>query len=66
MPEFRDCLIHINAPHFCCGVILQNGRVVQTAPIVKYMRGWPQEQVLSYCTTKKWQAQEILECPTAS
>ena len=53
-----ETLIVIDAPHFYAGVVLQDGRVVRFAPIVKYMRGWSRQQVLDYCRRKHWQVSE--------
>lgn len=51
-----NSLIRIDAPHFCAGVELCDGKVVKTAPIVKYMKGWNIQKVINYCdriTNKK-------------
>lgn len=52
-------MIQIKAPHFCAGVELSDNKVVKTAPIVKYMKGWEADRVSSYCDRitkkkKKW------------
>lgn len=47
-------LIRIEAPHFVAGVVLENGRVTRTAPIVKYMKGWTEAHIRHYCVTKDW------------
>lgn len=47
-------LLRIEAPHFVAGVVVRDHRVAKSAPIVKYMRGWPQSKVLSYCASKGW------------
>lgn len=51
--------VWIDAPHFCAGVELFDGKVVKTAPILKYMMGWDVNKVTSYCgritrKKKKW------------
>jgi hypothetical protein len=48
-------LLHIDASRFYAAVILnQYGRVIRTAPIVGYMRGWTEKRVRDYCTPKGW------------
>lgn len=47
-------LIQITAPHFCAGLIHDDGRVVMAAPILRYMIGWSGLRVASYCKAKGW------------
>lgn len=54
-------LIHIDAPHFCAGAELYNGFVVKVAPIIKYMKGWDINRVVSYCNKKKWKWEIIYD-----
>jgi hypothetical protein len=49
----RVCL-QIQAPHFSAGVILQDGKVADAAPILRYMKGWYMSEVSSYCMKKRW------------
>jgi len=51
-------ILRINAPHFIAGVVLES-TVTITAPIVKYMKGWTEEKVYSYCASKGWQIDVI-------
>jgi len=46
--------LQITAPHFCAGLWLMRGYVTRAAPIIKYMLGWTDAQVYSYCDKKKW------------
>lgn len=47
--------IRITAPHFCAGVeIDRNSRIIRTAPILSYMKGWTVERVTEYCDHKNW------------
>lgn len=50
----------IVAPHFVAGVIVEDGRVVRAAPIVGYMKGWPEERVRAYVARKGWTATRSL------
>lgn len=62
-------LYRIVAPHFVAGLTLeqvQEGtllvtRVTETAPILKYMKGWPHSQVITYCGKKGWTI-DTIEC----
>lgn len=47
-------MISVNAPHFCAGLELRENKVVNAAPILKYMMGWNEEKVISYCKKKDW------------
>lgn len=47
-------LARIVAPHFVCGIVINNGRVVEAAPIVRYMLGWNPHRVLAYTLRKGW------------
>ena len=53
--------LRIVAPHFVAGVEFgERGMVKRCPPIVKYMRGWPQSQVQSYCHKKGWKWEDGL------
>ena len=60
-------LAEIDAPDtpkrkgFCCGIVLQNDRVVEAAPIVKRMKGWTRMRVRSYCRDKGWKVSVVWE-----
>jgi len=56
-----ETLAEIDAPHFNCGIVLQNDRVVEAAPIVKYMKGWTRMRVRSYCRDKGWKVSVVWE-----
>jgi len=45
-------LIQIISNYFCAGILIENGYVIETAPILKYMKGWTQEKVVRYCQLK--------------
>ena len=52
-------LLQIDAPYFCAGCSL-NGKYVDTvAPIIKYMKGWTYEEVVTYCKRKRWKVTKI-------
>ena len=47
-------MIGICAPHFTAAVLLKDGVVVKTAPILHYMKGWTQNLVVSYCVRRNF------------
>ena len=51
-----EILAAIDAPHFYAGVVLWNDRVIEAAPIVKYMRDgkWSRDKVRLYVASKGW------------
>lgn len=38
------------------GVVIEEGRCVLAAPIVRYMIGWDEERIRAYCARKAWDA----------
>ena len=51
-------LLRISAPHFVCGVVIDEyWQAVRVAPIVNYMRGWTQMQIIMYCNRKRWKVE---------
>jgi len=49
----------VTAPHLCAGLLVLDGRVLRTAPIVAYMRGWSLALVRAYCKRKGWTLTEV-------
>lgn len=56
-----EILFAIDAPHFYAGVVVRNGRIVEAADIVKYMRGWNGERFADYCRAKGWRWEKVHE-----
>lgn len=64
-------LIQITAPHFCAGLVAQDGVVIMEisadglllspAPILRYMAGWTVAQVREYAKRKGWRVVEVGE-----
>ena len=52
-------LLRITAPHFVAGVVIEDGRVVRAAPIVKYMMAWQTWKVRRYVERKGWAAESV-------
>lgn len=52
-----EVLAQVTAPPprgFTAGLVLFDDRVVETAPILRRMRGWSRQRVREYCQTKGW------------
>jgi hypothetical protein len=62
--DITETLISIDAPHFCAGVVARDGKVIEAAHIVKYMKGWDGKRVAEYCKTKGWKW-EVVSVTTA-
>lgn len=43
-----ESLLRIDAPRFCCGVVLRGDRVIRAAPIVRYLLGWNARRLTRY------------------
>jgi hypothetical protein len=73
MPDNKhqnEILVQITAPHFCAGIVLtfKNGsgwRVTETAPIVRYMKGWLAWRVKAYVARKGWKAVRVDKIPVS-
>ena len=57
----RETLAAIDAPHFYAGVVLWDDKVVEAAPIVKYMKKWDRDRVRSYCKSKGWKVSVVYQ-----
>ena len=44
----------IVAPHFVAGGSIDQGKVIEVAPIIKYMVGWSPQKAKDYCDKKGW------------
>lgn len=55
-PPVTESVIVINAPHFYAAIITNRTDVIDAAPIVKYMIGWPEKRASAYITSKRWAA----------
>lgn len=47
-------MIWIDAPYFYAGVELEERKVIRAAPIIKWMIGKWDYQVINYCRKKNW------------
>ena len=58
-----ETLAAIDAPHFFCGIVLWDDRVIEAAPIVGYMKKgkWTRDRVRDYCKSKGWKISVVSE-----
>lgn len=56
-----ETLVVVEAPHFYAGVVAQDGKVVEVAPILyRHIRkGWSGQQVADYCKRKGWRWERV-------
>ena len=47
-------LIRITSNYFCAGAVIENNKITQIAPIIKYMKDWNYSKILNYCQSKHW------------
>lgn len=58
--RIRGTGLQITAHHFCAAIYLDDqALVVQTAPILHYMKDWNRKQVEDYCHYKNWNCEVI-------
>ena len=51
--------VRIISPHFCCGIVVKERKVIEAAHIVRYMTGWSSQRVRDYCDQKGWKYDKI-------
>lgn len=52
-------LLSVDAPYFCCGLVLVNDHAIRTAPIVRYMLGWHRNHIERYCRSRGWRVEMV-------
>lgn len=57
--------IRIDSGYFVAAVEIEQERVTIAAPVLKYMRGWHERQVLLYVKKKGWDS-SIIEASTGT
>ena len=62
----QEVILRIEAPHFVAGVVLRRDSwprpwtVVETAPILHYMKGWSPLSVSVYATKRGWPRPHVI------
>jgi hypothetical protein len=54
-----ETLWQIDAPHFCCGVVVKDGRISEAAPILQWAIGKDWQWFKKYCQSKGWHGKEV-------
>jgi hypothetical protein len=49
-----ETVLWIVTPYCCAGIVARDGKVVEAAPIFRYMIGWDGRRVADYCYRKGW------------
>ncbi|MGY8661743.1 hypothetical protein Q3C01_05160 [Bradyrhizobium sp. UFLA05-109] len=49
-----EILAQIRAPSFTAGIVLFDDKVIETAPILRYMRNWSRDRVRAECQQRGW------------
>lgn len=55
----RMVMIHIDAPHFCAGAIVRDGRILVAAPILGWTVGRSAVEVRAWARRKGYQIREM-------
>jgi len=50
----KEILITVTSPRFCAGLVLQNGIIVDAAPIIEYLIGMKGIEAARYCLDRHW------------
>lgn len=61
MTEIIEVLGQIKGKDFTVGLVLWDGKVIEAAPAIRYMRGWSRRRVREYCAKRKWQVTVVHE-----
>lgn len=61
MTNSNQLLIHVTAPHFVAGLILENDICVHAAPILKWTVGWTRDELRNWFRFKGYSARVLKE-----
>jgi hypothetical protein len=54
-----EILAQIRAPHFTAGIVLFDGKVVETAPILRRFKGRSRDHVRAECKRLGWEVSVV-------
>lgn len=57
-------LVQVTAPHFCAGLVIENGVCTVAAPILKRSIGRSADELRAYFKWKGWKAIQVKEHET--
>ena len=49
-------LVRVEAPHFCAGLLVRGGVCVWTAPILRWAKGLPEDELRNRFRSHGWKA----------
>lgn len=50
----------IRGKPFYAGIVARDGKVIEAAHVVKYMRGWTGQQVKDHCAKQGWTWERVV------
>ena len=51
----NETLVQIRTRRFVAGIVLIDDKVVTTAPILRFLKGWSGQRVWEYCARYGWE-----------
>lgn len=54
-------LVQVTAPHFCAGLVLEDDRVIDAAPILRWAIGKGRDELRAQLQQKRWKAIVVTE-----
>lgn len=54
-----EVLIVIDGGRFYGGLVARDGKVIEAAHVLKYMKGWDGKKVAGYCAEKGWSWERV-------
>jgi len=47
--------------YFHAGIVLRDDKVIEAAPVIKFMKGWTRSKVRSYVNARGWKVSVVSE-----
>jgi hypothetical protein len=60
-----EILVQIRNRKFVAGIVMINDVVRETAPILRFLKGWSRQRVWEYCARHHWQIEIVSEARQA-
>ena len=52
-------LYQVTARHMAAGFVIEDGVIVEAAPIIHYVVGWREKQAFKYFHNRKWKVRRV-------
>lgn len=59
-------LVRVEAPHFVAGLVIEDGRCIEAAPILRWAIGKSESYLRSYIRRRAWRASVVATLPIPS